>query len=322
MRTISRRSFVKSGAMTLGALAAGLRPLPAPAGDTAGAKAKVYFSKDLSAAGLLRLYGHINREIGGQIAVKLHTGEPNGPNILPREWVREFLARVPGSRIVECNVLYDSPRQTTEGHRKTLETNGWTEFATVDIMDEDGDAMLPVAGGTWFKEVAVGRHLLDYDSMIVLTHFKGHTMGGFGGSLKNIAIGCASGQVGKRQLHSEGGQTWSGGPNFMERMVEGGKAVADHFGPRIAYINVLRNMSVSCDCEGVNAAPVTLPDLGILASTDLLAVDQASVDMVYALPEDIRAPMTERIETRSGLRQLSYMREMGMGHSRYDLITL
>ena len=218
-------------------------------------------------------------------------------------------------------MLYESPRQTTEGHRETLKTNGWT-FCPVDIMDAEGDVSLPVPGGRRLKEVAVGKHLLNYDSLLALTHFKGHVMGGFGGSLKNIAIGCASGKVGKAQLHREGNQLWSGGPNFMERMVEGGKAVTSHFGPRIAYINVLRKMSVSCDCEGVNAAPVTLPDLGILASTDILAVDKASVDMVYALPEDVRRDMAERIESRSGLRQLSYMKEMGMGSDQYELITI
>ena len=227
----------------------------------------------------------------------------------------------PGT-IVECNVLYASPRQTTEGHRRTLEQNGWTKFATVDIMDEDGDTPLPIRGGKWLREVAVGSHLLHYDSMIVLTHFKGHTMGGFGGSLKNISIGCASGKLGKLQIHSDGKQTWAGGPGFMERMVEGGKAVTDHFGSRIAYLNVLRNMSVSCDCEGVNAEPVRLPDIGILASTDILAIDKASVDMIYALPEQVRSHMVERIESRSGLRQLSYMKELGMGSDQYELITV
>ena len=235
--------------------------------------------------------------------------------------MQRLQASIPDSAIVECNVLYESPRQTTEGHRETLKTNGWT-FCAVDIMDAEGDVSLPVPGGRRLKEVAVGKHLLNYDSLLALTHFKGHVMGGFGGSLKNIAIGCASGKVGKAQLHREGNQLWSGGPNFMERMVEGGKAVTSHFGPHIAYINVLRNMSVSCDCEGVNAAPVTLPDLGILASTDILAVDKASVDMIYALPKDVRRDMAERIESRSGLRQLSYMKEMGMGSDQYELITI
>ena len=163
--------------------------------------------------------------------------------------MQRLQASIPDSAIVECNVLYESPRQTTEGHRETLKANGWT-FCAVDIMDAEGDVSLPVPGGRRLKEVAVGKHLLNYDSLLALTHFKGHVMGGFGGSLKNIAIGCASGKVGKAQLHREGNQLWSGGPNFMERMVEGGKAVTSHFGPHIAYINVLRNMSVSCDCEG------------------------------------------------------------------------
>lgn len=282
---ISRRTFVKGSLLTAGAVAAGLTP----GMSEAVGRPKVYFTSDLSAESLLRLYRLVNRNITGNIAVKLHTGEPGGPNILPREWVRDFLAQVPRSTIVECNVLYASPRQTTEGHRRTLEQNGWTEFAAVDIMDEDGDTLLPIHGGKWLKEVAVGSHLLNYDSMIVLTHFKGHAMGGFGGSLKNISIGCASGKLGKFQIHSDGKQTWAGGPRFMERMVEGGKAITDHFGSRITYVNVLRNMSVSCDCEGVNAEPVRLPNLGILASTDILAIDKASVDMIYALPEQVRS---------------------------------
>lgn len=316
--SISRRNFVRASLLTAGAVAAGLSPVAAGASE----RAKVYFTKDLSAESLLRLYRMVNQNITGNIAVKLHTGEPDGPNILPREWVKAFLSEVPHTTIVECNVLYASPRQTTEGHRRTLERNGWTEFATVDIMDEDGDTPLPIRGGRRLKEVAVGSHLLNYDSMVVLTHFKGHTMGGFGGSLKNISIGCASGKLGKLQIHRDGNQTWAGGPRFMERMVEGGKAITDHFGSRITYVNVLRNMSVSCDCEGVNAEPVRLPNLGILASTDILAIDKASVDMLYALPEEVRAPMVERIESRSGLRQLSYMKELGMGNDQYELINV
>lgn len=317
--SITRRDFVKRGLVTAGAIATGLAPRMA---NAVSEIPRVYFTKDLSATGLIRLYNMVNQNITGKIAVKLHTGEPDGPNILPREWVKAFLAQTPNANVVECNVLYASPRQTTAGHRKTLEQNGWTSFTTVDIMDEDGDTPLPVAGGKWLREVAVGSHLLDYDSMIVLTHFKGHTMGGFGGSLKNISIGCASGRTGKRQIHSDGNQTWAGGPLFMERMVEGGKAITDHFGKRITYINVLRNMSVSCDCEGVNAEPVRLPDLGILASTDILAIDKASVDLIYALPDHIRAHMVERIESRSGLRQLTCMKEMGMGSDLYELVAV
>ena len=327
-KSLSRRTFLKNGAVTVGALAAvsvlgKINPVLAAASEQgkamAGGKAKVFFTKDLSSEGLRKLYALVNQDITGKVAVKLHTGEPNGPNIIPREWVKTFMPDVPNATIVECNVLYPSPRQTTEGHRQTLVTNGWT-FCPVDIMDADGDVRLPISGGKWFKDVAVGKNIMNYDSMLVLTHFKGHPMGGFGGSLKNIAIGCASGKSGKKQLHTEGSQQWSGGPNFMERMVEGGKAITQHFGPRITYINVLRNMSVDCDCLGVKAAPVITPDIGILASTDILAVDQASVDMVYALPEAQRRAMVERIESRSGLHQLEYMKIMGMGNDKYEIV--
>ena len=246
MNEFSRRDFLKNGTLTAGALAMGLSLKGGPALAAPLAKAKVFFTRDLSAEGLLNIYAKVNEGMTGKVALKLHTGEPNGPNILPRPWVQRLQASIPDSTIVECNVLYESPRQTTEGHRETLKANGWT-FCAVDIMDAEGDVSLPVPGGRRLKEVAVGKHLLNYDSLLALTHFKGHVMGGFGGSLKNIAIGCASGKVGKAQLHREGNQLWSGGPNFMERMVEGGKAVTSHFGPHIAYINVLRNMSVSCD---------------------------------------------------------------------------
>ena len=230
---LSRRNFLASVATVAGGLqAASLKAAEAPASGSSAAngRAKVYFTKDLSAAGLLKLYKLVNGDITGRTALKLHTGEPNGPNIIPREWVKAFQAEVP-STIVECNVFYASPRQTTAGHREVLKTNGWT-FSPVDIMDEEGDVALPIKGGKWLKEVHVGKHLLNYDSMIVLTHFKGHTMGGFGGCLKNISIGCASGARGKRELHREGNNDWAGGPHFMERMVEGGKAVTDHFGRR------------------------------------------------------------------------------------------
>lgn len=319
---LTRRNFLASVATVAGGLqAASLKAAEAPvqgAGAAGTGRAKVYFTKDLSAAGLLKLYKFVNGDITGRTALKLHTGEPNGPNIIPREWVKAFQAEVP-STIVECNVFYASPRQTTAGHREVLKTNGWT-FSPVDIMDEDGDVALPIKGGKWLKEVHVGKHLLNYDSMIVLTHFKGHTMGGFGGCLKNVAIGCASGAQGKRELHREGNNDWAGGPHFMERMVEGGKAVTDHFGKHITYLSVMRRMSVDCDCVGASAAEPTAHDIGILASTDILAIDKAAIDLVYALPEKERHDLVERIESRSGLRQLSYMRELHMGSDQYDLI--
>lgn len=245
--------FSRAEPPPVGALAAGVIPRAEAVAAAPQDKAQVFFTPDIGVEGLLKVYARINRGVGGSVAVKLHTGEPHGPNILPPDMVRAFLEHVPGHTIVECNVLYASPRQTTAGHREVLKTNGWT-FSPVDIMDEDGDVSLPVPGGRHLKEVAVGAHLINYDSMLVLTHFKGHAMGGFGGSLKNISIGCASGQVGKQQIHQlPADGSWVGGPEFMERMVEGGKAVTTYFGPRIVYINVLRRMSVSCDCEGVAA---------------------------------------------------------------------
>ena len=329
---VSRRNFLKGGAVAVGTFAASgilanVQPVLAAsggngAGSSVAGKAKVYFTRDLSADGLRKMYAAVNQGMTGKVAVKLHTGEPNGPNIIPREWVKALLPDIPNATIVETNVFYDSPRKTTQGHRETLRINGWT-FCEVDILDAEGDVNLPVKGGKWFKEIAMGKNLVNYDSMLVLTHFKGHAMGGFGGSMKNIAIGCASGKVGKKQLHQAGDEMWGyTGERFMEHMAESAKAVSDHFGPRITYINVLRNMSVDCDCAGTSAAPVVTPDIGILASTDILAVDQASVDMVYALPEAQKRDLVDRIESRSGLRQLSYMQEMGMGRSQYEIINV
>lgn len=279
----------------------------------------VYMTKDLSPNGLKKIYSYINKNITGKVAIKLHTGEPHGPNIIPPAWVKEFLTVIPNSTIVECNVLYPSPRQHTDTHRETLKTNGWT-FAPIDIMDEDGEVNLPVKGGKHFKQIAFGKNILNYDSMVVLTHFKGHTMGGFGGSLKNLSIGCASGKTGKSQLHE--GMWGATGEKFMENMVEGGKALTDHFGKKIVYINVLRRMSVSCDCEGINAVEPTVPDYGILASTDILAIDKASVDIIYNMKNNKGKDLIERIESRSGLRQLTYMKEMKMGNDNYKIVEI
>lgn len=192
-------------------------------------------------------------------------------------------------------------------------------------MDEDGTVALPVNGGKWFSEMYMGKNILNYDSLFVLTHFKGHAMGGFGGSNKNIGIGCADGRIGKKMIHTAEGSSdmWSiAQEELMERMTESSKATVDHFKDHITFLNVLRNMSVSCDCEGVDAAPVVTPNIGILASKDILAIDQASVDLVYALKEDEHHDLVERIETRHGLRQLSYMKELGMGNDRYKLIDI
>ncbi len=296
-----------------------------PYGDRTGNESIVYFTRDLSASGLRRAYEQVSAHIGGRVAVKLHTGEQHGPNIIPRPWVAELLeSDLPDATIVETNSYYAGDRDSTEKHRRTLEVNGWT-FAPVDIMDEEGAALFPVEGGKWFDEVHMGSHLADYDSLLVLTHFKGHTKGGFGGSAKNIGIGCADGKIGKREIHTTPGSDdmWDiSNEEFMERMMESAKAVCDHFGDKIAFVNVMRNMSVSCDCEGTAAEPVVTPNVGILASTDILAIDQACVDLVYAMGEEDRHALVERMETRHGLRQLSYMKELGMGNWRYVLVDL
>ena len=296
-----------------------------PYEERTGNESIVYFTRDLSAEGLKKIYKRVSADLSGKVGIKLHTGEKNGPNIIPREWVKELVQdELPDASIIETNTYYEGDRYTTEQHRETLKVNGWT-FCPVDIMDEEATAMLPVKGGKWFSEMSVGKNLLNYDSMLALTHFKGHTQGGFGGSNKNIGIGCADGRIGKKMIHTTPGSDdmWDiKTEEFMERMTESTKASIDHFGKQVTYINVLRNMSVSCDCEGCAAMPVVTPNIGIAASTDILAVDQASVDLVYALKEEDHKDLVERMETRHGLRQLTYMKELGMGNDRYILIDI
>ena len=239
------------------------KPLPGTGGDRyipyaerEGAASTVYFTRDLSEAGLRKIFARINAGLTGKVAVKLHTGEPHGPNIIPRPWVKSLIENdLPGATIVETNTYYEGGRYTTDAHLETLKVNGWT-FCPVDIMDAEGVTALPVKGGKWFAEMHMGKDILNYDSMFVLTHFKGHAMGGFGGSNKNIGIGCADGRIGKKEIHTIPGceEMWSiATEEFMERMTESAKAVVDHFGEHIAFVNVMRNMSVSCDCEGVEA---------------------------------------------------------------------
>ncbi len=295
----------------------GSRQLKAPL--AAGSSAKVYFTRHIDAEHMVKLYELINSEIYGKVAVKVHTGEIGGQNFLPREFVKAVQQRIPDSNIVETNTLYKRGRHTTELHRKTIAYNGW-DFCPVDIMDEFGNVALPVRGGKNFKEMYVGKSLPTYDSMIVLTHFKGHAAGGFGGSLKNIAIGCADAKVGKAMQHNADFSIR--GAHFMEHMAEAGKAVTDFFGKRIAYINVLNRMSVRCDCAGPDAEEPTIGDIGMVASTDLLAIDQASVDLVYDKPGSDNKDLIERIESREGLRQLSYMKELKMGNPNYELISI
>lgn len=341
MEKMTRRDFLKAaGTAAVGVaaynlegvrnvFAAGEGSVKVTANGGAGSRAKVYFSKNINAETLIKLYDMINEGIYGKTAIKLHTGEKNGPNILPREMVKAFQAHVPNSNIVETNTLYIHDRDTTAKHRETLKVNGW-DFCPVDIMDEEGNVLLPVRGGKHFKEMSMGGHIVNYDSMIVLTHFKGHAMGGYGGSMKNIAIGCADGKIGKRWIHgvplgkelNDARDVIFWKEKLMETMAESAKATIDYFGRHIVFLNVMRRMSVDCDCAGTTAAEPTIPDIGILASTDLLAIDQASIDLVYAQPEKDRHDLVERIESRHGLHQLEAMRELKMGNPQYELISI
>ena len=326
---LTRRNFIKFAGLTgLVGLTGGLTACgnnSANTGSVAEAdklppddKAKVYFSKKIDAERLIALYKKIDSEITGKVGIKVHTGEQNAPNILPRELVQALQAQIPNSAIIETNTLYGGARSTTERHKRLLKANGWT-FCPVDILDEEGDVAFPVKKGFHLNEVAMGSHLTNYNSLLVLTHFKGHAMGGFGGSLKNIAIGCASGKVGKEQIH---GKDWVTGDVLMERMADSGKAICNHFGRSIAYINVLNRLSVDCDCVGAGASAPELPDLGILASTDIVAIDQAAVDMIYNFPDERKYSLITRIESRGGLRQLSAMEQHQMGTTNYELIEI
>jgi len=296
-----------------------------PYEERTGNESIVYFTRDLSPEGMKKLYERVNGNICGRVAIKLHTGEQYGPNIIPSAWIKRFMAdELPDATIIETNTFYEGDRDTTEKHRKTLEINGWN-FCPVDITDESGTADLPVEGGKWFDHMSVGKGLLNYDSLVTLTHFKGHTMGGFGGSNKNIGIGCADGKIGKRMIHAgdnlDPEMAWCKDmEELMERISESTKATIDHFGKHVCYVNVMRNMSVSCDCEGCLAEQVVTPNVGILASTDIVAVDQACMDLIYALPDHFGAAFRERVESRHGHRQLAYMHELGMGNRKYLLL--
>ncbi len=296
-----------------------------PYEERTGDESVVYFTRKLSAEGLIAAYEKVSENITGKVGIKLHTGEQHGPNIIPREWVKALMEKdLKNGNIIETNTYYEGDRHTTDKHRETLKVNGWT-FCPVDIIDEEDTVTLPLKDGKWFQKMSVGSHLKNYDSMLALTHFKGHTQGGFGGSNKNIGIGCADGRIGKAWIHTTPGQDnqWDiKEEEFMERMTESTKSVIDFFGKHVSYVNVMRNMSVSCDCEGVAAEPVVTPNVGILSSTDILAIDQACIDLIYAMTADEHKDMVERIETRHGLRQLSYMKDLGMGNTRYKLIDL
>lgn len=282
---------------------------------------KVYMTADISPTGLMAVYEALGRTPAGKVAVKLSTGEP-GSNYLRTSLIGGLVKRVDGT-IVECNTAYGGSRANTAMHLQVAADHGYTAIADVDIMDADGSISLPVVGGTRLTENFVGAHFSNYDSFLVLSHFKGHAMGGFGGAIKNISIGIASAE-GKAHIHSggTGGNMWSGEQDaFLESMAEAGKSVSDSLGSgsRILYINVMNRLSVDCDCDG-NPAEPDMHDIGILSSLDPVALDQACVDLVYSAPDG--ASLIKRIESRNGLHTLEHAQAIGLGSRPYELVRL
>lgn len=285
-------------------------------------KSKVFFTKDLSPEGAIRAFEALNKKLEGNVAVKLHSGEPGNQNFLRPAFMKDIVKHVDGT-IVECNTAYDGGRNTTDAHRKTMLLHGWTEIADVDIMDAEEDMKLAVKGGKHLETNFVGKNLKDYDSMLVLSHFKGHPMGGYGGALKNISIGIAS-SYGKAYIHGvkETDKIWTADhDSFLECMADAAKSVVDYFDGKMAFVNIMCNMSVDCDCCAVAEDP-KISDIGILASLDPVALDQACIDLVYASDDEGKADLIERIESRNGIHTIEAAAEIGIGSREYELINL
>lgn len=291
-------------------------------------KSKVFFSSEITAEKVVELFHAALNDLPGgvlpgKVAVKLHSGEPGNQNFLKPEFWQPVVNDVHGT-VVECNTAYDGGRNTTEKHRETMQKHGWSKHFTVDIMDAEGpDAELLIPNGKRIKKVQVGKNMLNYDSMLVLSHFKGHPMGGFGGALKQLSIGCAS-SYGKAYIHGAGEpeKIWTGDHNsFLESMADAAEAVVRHFNGNMVFINVMKNMSVDCDCCSVAEDPC-MADIGILASLDPIAVDRACLDLVYASDDPGRDHLLERIESRNGAHTIDAAAELGFGSKDYELIKL
>lgn len=307
----------------------------AAAATTAGAQTTeeadkrpaVYFIEEITPENLVRIYEALGRKAEGRVAVKVSTGEPGGHNFLQPALIADLVHKV-GGTIVECNTAYGGGRSDTENHLKAAADHGFTSIADVDIMDADGEVSLPVKGGRHLKEDFVGRNYLDYDFTVILSHFKGHAMGGFGGAIKNMSIGIASSK-GKAWIHSAGktknqNEVWGDLPaqdDFLESMAEAAKAVADHCGDKILYISVANNLSVDCDCDSSPEDP-KMGDIGILASLDPVALDKACVDMVRASKDHGKIHLIERIDSRHGMHTLDYGEKIGLGSQEYRLVRL
>jgi len=272
---------------------------------------------------LQKCYDVLGRKATGKVAIKLSMGEPGGHNFLNPDLVKQFIGSLNGT-IVDCNTGYGGKRDTTESHLKAAEDHGWTKIAPVDIMDSEGEVSIPTNGGKILKEDVIGKKWLDYDFTVVLSHFKGHVAGGFGGALKNISIGIAS-HRGKRFIHSGGktGDAWEmcEQDKFLESMADASKAIVDKAGDKILYISVMNNLSVDCDCDAHPADP-KMKDIGILSSLDPVALDKACVDLVYASDDPGKKDLIERMESRHGIHTVECAEQLGIGTQQYELIDL
>lgn len=285
-------------------------------------KSRVYFSRIIFPENVINLYNVLGLELRGKVAVKVHSGEVGNQNFLRPEFMKPMIDAVNGT-VVECNTAYKGKRNTTEAHWETMKKHGWIELFKVDIMDEEGEITLPVQQGKRIQVNYVGSHFADYDSMLVLSHFKGHPMGGFGGALKNISIGIASSN-GKAYIHGAGEpkKIWTAEhDSFLESMADAAKSVMDSLQGRIAFVNVMCNMSVDCDCCAVAKDP-KIADIGILSSLDPVALDQACVDLVYSSEDKGKKHLIKRIESRNGIHTVEAAAELGIGSREYELICI
>ena len=290
-------------------------------------KSKVYFTKEITPESVVKMYETLGKELPGKVAVKLHSGEKGNQNYLRPEFVKAIVERVNGT-VVECNTAYDGARNTTERHEKLMEEHGWSKYFTVDIMDGEGpDKVLEIPNGKVIQKDYVGKNIDNYDSMLVLSHFKGHPMGGYGGALKQLSIGVASGH-GKSYIHCVGNENGTfedmfhvDQNKFLEAMADSASAVAKYFENRIVYINVMCNMSVDCDCCSVAEDPC-MKDIGILASLDPIAIDQACIDLVYNSEDPGKDHFIERVERQNGVHTIEAAAELGFGSREYELINV
>ena len=286
-------------------------------------KSKVFFSKEITPEKVVELFLALNKELPGKVAVKLHSGEKGNQNFLGPDFWKPMVEKVNGT-VVECNTAYEGSRNTTEKHIETMREHGWSEAFTVDIMDAEGpDMVLDIPDGKMIKKDYVGKNMANYDSMLVLSHFKGHPMGGFGGALKQLSIGCGS-SYGKAYIHGAGEpeKIWTADhDSFLESMADSAGAVFKYFNGNIAFINVMKNMSVDCDCCAVAEDPC-LADMGIMASLDPVAIDQACIDKVYACDDPGKAHFIERVESRNGVHTIEAAAELGYGSREYELIEI